>query len=589
MRGLFSRAVPGGSPRRASRRVAAERGGQSRALQTCAEAGQELHAGGLCGQHAGRQGAGRPQIAPRCPRSRRCRPGTPRAAGARRARRAPARRRHARARAPSGRRAPRRASPARRRRRRRAPPRRGASRRRRARSARIGTRKSSAAHVERLAPAHGRSSSAGGPRSTRPTGPAAGEPKATGLVESTLRAWRAAWTSPPNTTSAPKPAASGAAATATASSRFAGPSAPAAEPGRIAPVRTIGRLGVEHEVAEHRRLLERVGAVRDDHAHAFPGRRGRLAGDVQDRVEGQVGAGRRAELTGAQAGHLAQAGDGGHERIGVQGRHGPRAGHRDRAARGQDEDLSGGAHEGQTSRNAAFTEGGQVAGGAGIRVRVRYPSRPPPVARAAERGPHDDERDPAAPGRRPLRPSLRARRVRRRDGRAAGQRAHARGRRPRAGGARQPRAPRRRGRRRRAPATAPASSSRSPTRSSARSSTSSCPSRAATASACASCRSDPTLRRQARGAARAQRPRRGPARPRLARRADRRGARRRHGQPHAPARQPAVRRAPARASTTTRTPSSASSTSSAASSSWPRAPTSTRRASPRARASTRGC
>src|SRR5213076_2779184 len=46
--------------------------------------------------------------------------------------------------------------------------------------------------------------------------------------------------SPPKTTSTPRPVAAGAAATLTASTRFAGPSAPGAVAGRIAPVKTIG-------------------------------------------------------------------------------------------------------------------------------------------------------------------------------------------------------------------------------------------------------------------------------------------------------------------------------------------------------------
>ena len=88
---------------------------------------------------------------------------------------------------------------------------------------------------------------------------------------------------------------------------------------------------------------------------------------------------------------------------------------------------------------------------------------------------------------------------------------------------------------------------------------------------------------------RAQRPRRGPERPRLARRPDRRGARRRHARTRAARTSARCSSGRRRLTRTTRTPSSASSTSSAASSSSPPGRTSTRRASPRARSSTRGC
>ena len=113
--------------------------------------------------------------------------------------------------------------------------------------------------------------------------------------------------------------------------------------------------------------------------------------------------------------------------------------------------------------------------------------------------------------------------------------------------------------------------------------------RAATGSACASCRDDATHREQIEQLRRAQRPRRGPDRPRLARRPDRRGARRRQRERLPPAHPPGADRGRARPTRTTRTPSSASSTSSAASSSSRPGRTSTRRASPRAPACTRGC
>ena len=75
---------------------------------------------------------------------------------------------------------------------------------------------------------------------TRPSGPFWGLLNATRLVVSVLRTVRAWWISPPNTTSTPRPVAAGAAATLTASTRFAGPSAPGAVAVRIAPVNTIG-------------------------------------------------------------------------------------------------------------------------------------------------------------------------------------------------------------------------------------------------------------------------------------------------------------------------------------------------------------
>ena len=76
--------------------------------------------------------------------------------------------------------------------------------------------------------------------STRPTGPATGEPKAAGLVAWTLRAQRAAWSSPAKATRTPSPRQAGSAAAAAAARRFAGPSAPGADAGRIAPVKTTG-------------------------------------------------------------------------------------------------------------------------------------------------------------------------------------------------------------------------------------------------------------------------------------------------------------------------------------------------------------
>ena len=67
-----------------------------------------------------------------------------------------------------------------------------------------------------------------------------GEPNAAGPVLSILRTVMAAWTSPAKATTTPSPAAAGARARMIASSRLAGPSAPGALPGRLAPVITIG-------------------------------------------------------------------------------------------------------------------------------------------------------------------------------------------------------------------------------------------------------------------------------------------------------------------------------------------------------------
>ena len=110
----------------------------------------------------------------------------------------------------------------------------------------------------------------GWPSVTRPSGPICGEENAVSEVVSVLRTTRAWWISPPKTTSTPSPVAPSLAATLTASTRFAGPSAP----GRARRADRAGeddrRLGVADDVAQHRRLLERVGAVRDDDAHAAP-------------------------------------------------------------------------------------------------------------------------------------------------------------------------------------------------------------------------------------------------------------------------------------------------------------------------------
>jgi hypothetical protein len=65
------------------------------------------------------------------------------------------------------------------------------------------------------------------PSTSRPTGPPSAETKAATLVVWVLRTRAAAWISSVNATSTPRPRAAGSAATVSAASRFAGPSAPA--------------------------------------------------------------------------------------------------------------------------------------------------------------------------------------------------------------------------------------------------------------------------------------------------------------------------------------------------------------------------
>ena len=80
----------------------------------------------------------------------------------------------------------------------------------------------------------------GWPSVTRPSGPVCGEENATSEVVSVLRTPRAWWISPPKQTSTPMPAAASLAGDADRVDGFAGPSAPGADAGRIAPVKTIG-------------------------------------------------------------------------------------------------------------------------------------------------------------------------------------------------------------------------------------------------------------------------------------------------------------------------------------------------------------
>ena len=79
----------------------------------------------------------------------------------------------------------------------------------------------------------------GAPCTTAPSAPC-GEAKASSRWLCTLATSRALWISSFITTSTPRPADEACAATATACSRLAGPSAAGAVPGRMAPVSTMG-------------------------------------------------------------------------------------------------------------------------------------------------------------------------------------------------------------------------------------------------------------------------------------------------------------------------------------------------------------
>ena len=121
----------------------------------------------------------------------------------------------------------------------------------------------------------------GWPSVTRPSGPVWGEEKATSEVVSVLRTQRAWWISPPKTTSTPMPAAASLAATLTASTRLAGPVGAGGAGRADRAGEDDRRLGVVQDVAEHRGLLEHVGAVGDDDADAAAGGVARLAADAQ--------------------------------------------------------------------------------------------------------------------------------------------------------------------------------------------------------------------------------------------------------------------------------------------------------------------
>jgi hypothetical protein len=156
-----------------------------------------------------------------------------------------------------------------------------------------------------------------------------GEPKARGETESTLRASRAAWISPPKTTHVPSGPER---ATATASSRFAGPSW---RPGGADGAGEDHRAAAD-DVGQDRELLERVGARRDHHAAPGGGLPGGLADDRESVVEGQVHAGHGAHGPGPH-------GQSGSQFLGAQRRPCARlrvSAHGDRPARPQEGHLT---------------------------------------------------------------------------------------------------------------------------------------------------------------------------------------------------------------------------------------------------------
>ena len=99
------------------------------------------------------------------------------------------------------------------------------------------------------------------------------------------------------------------------------------------------RLGVVDHVAQHRRLLQRVGAVGDDHADAAPGGVARLAADVQLVLERQVRAGHVDHRLGVDAVGVLQPGHRRQQRRPVQLR-----GHAAVAVAGHGDGSAGGQH-----------------------------------------------------------------------------------------------------------------------------------------------------------------------------------------------------------------------------------------------------
>ena len=392
----------------------------------------------------------------------------------------------------------------------------------------IGTRASSAGgSASGCGRSRARRRSARAPRRRCRSGPLAGEPNAAGEVEETLRTARAACSSPAKQTIAPRPSVSAAPAAATASRRFAGPSAPGAPDGLIAPVSTIGSPAGVQDVAQHRGLLDRVGAVRDDDpapaAASSPAARAIAKASA---LESCAPGSSTTDLV-ARSGTPASARNGGHQRIDVQ--RGPRArpGHRDRAAGRQD------GHRSAKSRPRADGFGADPAANL-CSLRLAVPcasSEALPISMRILPPQADGLYDP-----------LRARRVWRRARRAPGQRpVHEvvdKGLQAR----REPRAPRRHGRRlahRRRRRDAPADAR---TRSSARTSTSSCPTPARYGVAVCFLPHDDQRRAKLEALLELNVRVEGQACPRLARHPRRPRARRRDGQRDAPGHAPALRR-----------------------------------------------
>ena len=274
--------------------------------------------------------------------------------------RAPGRRRRAAGRAPAAARARRRARPGRRRRRRRRRPRPAARRRRRGRwRRRPRARRARGGRGPRRAPARrgpGRSARRRRPSTTRPSGPAPGEPNVAGPAESTLRARRPAWTSPREDHERAQPGGRGRGRDGHGVLEVRRPVGAHGRGGADRARQDDRGLGVVQERAQRRGLLERVGPVGDDHAAARPRLVGRGPGHGQGVVERELGAGQGGHRPGPQRA-AGEGRDGRDEGVGVERRHGagPRAvrrhgaaDHRDRPTGGQDRDLA--LHPGRPTR-----------------------------------------------------------------------------------------------------------------------------------------------------------------------------------------------------------------------------------------------
>ena len=241
----------------------------------------------------------------------------------------------------------------------------------------------------------------GWPSVTRPSRPVWGEEKATSDTVSVFRTQRAWWISPPKHTSTPMPAASALAATLTASTRLAGPVRPRRRGGPDRAGEHDGGLGVVEKVAQHGRLLERVGAVGDHHSRPAAGRVAGFAADLELVLEREV----RARLVhhgpaldaleGGQPGHRrheALAVEGGHRRAAL-GRFEVLRFHGDGSPGREDHDpagvrhVGGRAHEPPTITAVPGLSGmGWLRAGARLRGRPGPAVRPPAAPRTRRRG-----------------------------------------------------------------------------------------------------------------------------------------------------------------------------------------------------------